>query len=92
MVASASAPPRLDANADGSMSVTFGVSLTMTGMETLLLDHARVALEELVVLPHPVAGAFAGHLRAGDVELEHVGAGLLRPRGELDSSPRRCSP
>ena len=52
----------------------------------MLLDNARVALEELVVLPDPVTRALARHLRARHVELDHVGAGLFGPRRQFDPS------
>ena len=47
------------------------------------LDDARVAFEHVVLLADLVAGALDRHLRAGEVELEQVGAGGGGALGEL---------
>ena len=77
----ASAPPRLAARAGMRMSVMLGVSLTITGSRLYCL-HQRG--DHLDVLGHLADGrahaALAHAVRAAEVQLDAVGAGVLDPR------------
>ncbi len=76
----ASAPPALAARAGARMLVTFGVSLTKTGMRVRGLAPARDHLDVLGHLAHGRAHAALAHaVRAAEIELDRVGAGLLDP-------------
>ena len=78
MSAIPSAPPARAARPGLRMSVTFGVSLTRTGTVGLLHDPFG---DHLHVLGHLADGrahaAFAHPVRAAEVELDPIGAGVV---------------
>ncbi len=79
----ASAPPLTAARAMAAMSLTLGVSLTITGIVRDFLDPAR---DHASVVGHLADGrahaALAHAVRAAEIELDAVGAGVLRLPGD----------
>ena len=89
----ASAPPFCAARAGGRMSVMFGVSFTITGSVAYSLHPARDHLDVLGHLADRRAHAALAHaVRAAEVQLEAVGAGVLdRSAGSLARPPLRLT-
>ena len=75
---SASAPPRLAARAGMRMSEMFGVSLTITGVRAFSLTHPVICCAVFRHLADGRAHAALAHaVRAAEVQLEAVGAGVF---------------
>ena len=82
MAESASAPPRLAARATARMSVMLGVSLTRTGVRATSFTHSVIMQAYSGTWPTARAHAALAHaVRAAEVELQAVGAGVF---GALD--------
>jgi hypothetical protein len=79
----ASAPPFWAALPGGTILVTFGVSLTITGRLETSLTHS-VTMQCIRDLAHRGAhAAFAHAVRAAKIELKSIAACILRPFDDL---------
>ena len=73
----ASAPPRKVARASSTMSAVAGVSLTQTGTRATAFTAWVDDRAEHRILADVRAHVHAVHVRAGEVQLDRVDAGIL---------------